>query len=105
MKRARVAGYKNHQNGFGIGKFILMTIGFCFSLIMRLVLPRLPLVIIIGMFFLPKTPHLLVTYKYRGAKNDKYFTECGYFGKNGWVHEAATGECPLISFIGKRVQH
>ena len=105
MKQPRVAGYKNNQSGFWIVKIFQMIIGFCLSLIMRLVLPRLPLVIIIGMFFLPKTPHLLVTYKYRGAKNDKYFTECGYLGKNGWVHEAATGECPLISFIGKRAQH
>ena len=104
MKRAKVAGYKNNQSCFGIGKYFLMIVGIFLSLILRLVLSRLPLVIIIGMFFLPKTPHLLVTYKYRGAKNDKYFTECGYFGKNGWVHEAATGECPLISFIGKRAQ-
>ena len=102
MKRARVAGYKNNQSSSWIVKFFQMIIGLCLSLIMRLVLPRLVLVIIIGMFFLPKTPHLLVTYKYRGTKRNKYFTECGYLGKNGWVNVPAAGDCPFISFIGKK---
>ncbi len=68
--------------------------------------PLLPIIVIAVMFLLPKTPHLRLVYKFTGpfAAENRYYTECHYFGIHGSVQKVFGHDCPIIAFIEKKSQ-
>ncbi len=99
MRRARVIDYKRTV-GIGLGA-VLMFFPKILMKLVRLLLPLLPVIVLVGLFLLPKTPHLRVQYTYRGDHEHKQYITCDYLGINGVV-KVFQNPCPLILFLKER---
>ena len=57
-------------------------------------------VLIIGIFFLPKTPHIRWQYEYQQIGQERFYISCDYLGVRGTVTSYASN-CPIIVFFEK----
>ncbi len=100
MKHARIRSYQPHR-GRSSQRNLRHT---RFHLMLKLTpyfLAVLPFMVVIILFTLPKTPHILWTYSYTGHRTHPRYITCQYFGIHGLVQHHANPNCPILAFIGE----
>ena len=102
MKTSKVVKFKTPFNEFGIQRLLRYVIRLGLYLL-RILFPLLPFIAIGLVFSLSKTPHLRVSYTYKGSYEHKRFISCNYWGMNG-VQKVFQNPCPLIQFMEKKPQ-
>ncbi len=67
-------------------------------------LGALPLLLIVGVFVAPISPHMLVEYTYEWRGSHKHMIDCDYLGVRGWARKPArSGKCDVVAIIDRRV--
>ncbi len=100
MKQARIRSYKplrrsSRQRNLRHTRFHLLL------KVTPYFLALLPFMVVVILFSLPKTPHILWSYTYTGLRTHPRYLSCQYFGIHGLSQTRASPNCPLLDFIGK----
>ncbi|MCK4945764.1 MAG: hypothetical protein KAS59_05835 [Alphaproteobacteria bacterium] len=99
MKKPRIIFYQKSVKSLPFCK-IFALIGWIALKLLETVLPFLPILLIIGIFFLPKTPHIRWQYEYQQIGQERFYISCDYLGVRGTVTSYASN-CPIIVFFEK----
>ena len=97
MRKPRVRYRSKPMTLLPIGKWLAAIAGALFK-IFEAFLPILPLLMIVGLFFLPEPPHLRWQYEYRQFSAERVYTHCEYISINS-ARTTFGDQCPFIAFL------
>lgn len=97
MRNARIAGYRKIKAPRGTGSDIPLHARFYF-LLLKGVVAVFPVIALVFLLSMPKTPHVLFYYTDYGSGFTR-FTQCEYLGIHGKVDRRVVEHCPLILFL------
>ncbi len=100
MNKAKVRRYKTIRGPLGLGWGTVGALGRVGLRILIALLSNVPLLIIVILFFLPRTPHLRIAYTYTGTYQYPIYRTCQYLGIHGTVNVVGQ-DCPIVRLLGE----